>query len=85
VDKIVHGEGKGDTTVRPSRTPAQLPVSKEELQELFYTVEDKVVFSDGPGDNTRRPPRPDFKPFWPEDLPLPKPRQQPPKPPAEPS
>src|SRR5438105_1444990 len=74
VDKIVGPDGW--EKVPPGqgpRVPIELPVSKEELVQLFYTVQDKVVWIDGPADTTKRPPRPDFKPFWPEDLPLPKP------------
>jgi hypothetical protein len=76
-------DADADTTVRPSTTPQQFPVSKEELAR-YRPEMDQVIIVDGPEDTTVRPRDPSIPIFWPEGVPMPwKTKRQPPEPPAE--
>jgi hypothetical protein len=88
VDKVVRVDSTGGMSIPPEQIPRariELPMPIEEMEKMPLAQLAKVVVCDGPSDNTIRPPRPDFKPFWPDDLPLPKPPQPKSPPTSEPS
>jgi hypothetical protein len=87
VDKVIRVEDTGGTSIPPDQIPRariELPMPIEEMNKIPIEQLAKVICIDGPWDNTIRP-NPNFKPFWPDDLPLPKSPKPKQPPPPEPS